>query len=346
MGSAVAKAGEARAPKTGDVILKVRDLVKHFPVRMGIGQSLRAKETPVLRAVDGVSLDVKKGEVFGIVGESGCGKTTLARMILRLIEPTSGSVNLEGVDILKLGSVEMKQIRRKMQVIFQDPYESMNPRMDVQTIISEPLRLQGIAKSTRDAQETVMSTLVDVEMTPPEEYMGRYPHELSGGQRQRIAVARALALNPDFIVADEPVSMLDVSIRGEVLNLMLDLSRKKGVTFVYITHDLATARHICDRVAVMYLGKVVEMGMVDEVIRNPLHPYTTALIGAVFVPDPRYKGFGEVLQGEVPNPINPPSGCRLHPRCPYTMDICKEKEPALIAHGEGHVVACHRAEMK
>ncbi|NLK07103.1 MAG: ABC transporter ATP-binding protein [Firmicutes bacterium] len=337
--------GASAARDTGKkTILEVSDLVKHFPVRMGLLKSLSAKEQPALRAVDGVSFDVYKGEILGVVGESGCGKTTLARSILRLIDPTSGKAIFEGTDILDKDALQMKTLRRKMQVIFQDPYESMNPRMDVQTIVSEPLRIQGLFKTTHAAREVVAKVLSDVEMIPPEEYMGRYPHELSGGQRQRVAVARALTLDPDFIVADEPVSMLDVSIRGEVLNLMLNLSRSQGVTFVYITHDLATARHICDRIAVMYLGKIVELGTAEEVIGSPRHPYTSALIGAVFVPDPRHRGFTQLLRGEIPSPVNPPSGCRLHPRCPYATAICKEVEPELTLYEGTHQSACHRTE--
>lgn len=325
----------------GGVMLEVENLVKHFPVRRTLLQSLAGGSTAAVRAVDGVSFAVRKGEVFGVVGESGCGKTTMGRTILRLLEPTSGKIRFEGADIVRLSRDDLKKLRRKMQIVFQDPYESMNPRMDVYRIISEPLRIQKAVTGGERARALVEEALVDVEMTPPDEYIHRYPHELSGGQRQRVAVARALVLNPDFIVADEPVSMLDVSIRGEILNLMLNLSREKGVTFIYITHDLATARHICDRIAVMYLGKIVEEGLTDGVVKHPLHPYTRALIGAVFVPDPRRRGLQVVMRGEVPNPVNPPSGCRLHPRCPLARDVCREVEPQFGERERSHGVACH-----
>lgn len=340
---AVATAEQAAGAWTGDVVLRVVDLVKHFPIRRGLIQSLRGGPVPAVRAVDGISFDVRKGEIFGVVGESGCGKTTMGRTILRLIEPQSGHILFEGRDLLALPSNEMKRLRRKMQIVFQDPYESMNPRLDVYRIISEPLRIQGVVKDGHEAVDLVSQALVDVEMTPPEEYIYRYPHELSGGQRQRIAVARALVLNPDFIVADEPVSMLDVSIRGEILNLMLRLAKEKGVTFVYITHDLATARHICDRIGVMYLGKMVEEGNTEDIVKFPLHPYTRALLNAVLIPDPSKRGLQSVMAGEVPNPVNPPSGCRLHPRCPVMKDICREKEPEIVEREGGHKVACHFA---
>lgn len=327
----------------GEVILNVENLVKYFPLRRRLGQSLRGGPELAVKAVDGVSFSVKKGELFGVVGESGCGKTTMGRTVLRLLEPTDGRVTFEDIDVTALSSERLKQLRRRMQIIFQDPYESMNPRLDVHRIIAEPLRIQGLVRNSKDAIPYIEKALEDVEMTPPEEYLYRYPHELSGGQRQRIAVARALVLDPEFIVADEPVSMLDVSIRGEILNLMLNLSRERGVTFLYITHDLATARHICDRIAVMYLGKMVEQGPTDNLVKHPLHPYTQALIGAVFVPDPKKKGFGKVLKGEVPSPVNPPSGCRLHPRCPIAQDICREVEPELVQANENHMVACHFA---
>ncbi len=327
--------------KVGEVILDVRNLKKHFPVRRGLLASLKGGTQPMLKAVDGVSFVVKRGEIYGVVGESGCGKTTMARTLLKLTQPTSGEMWFEGTDIVKLPPAETKVLRRHMQMVFQDPYESMNPRLPVCSVVSEPLRIQRVAKDVEDALPRVEQCLEDVEMTPVEEYIGRYPHELSGGQRQRIAVARALALDPSFIVADEPVSMLDVSIRGEVLNLMQNLAKDKGVTFVYITHDLATARHICDRIAVMYLGRIVEEGTADDIVKNPLHPYTQALIKAVFVPDPNNRQLGQVLKGEVPNPINPPPGCRLHPRCPmYVKGQCDAIEPELREIKPGHRVAC------
>ncbi len=340
---AVSATEQERSVGHGEFILDVENLVKHFPLRRGIAQSLRGEPERAVKAVDGVSFNVKKGELFGVVGESGCGKTTMGRTILRLLEPTGGRVTFEDIDVTSLSAEQLKQLRTRMQIIFQDPYESMNPRLDVHRIIAEPLRIQGMVSNSKDAIPYIEKALEDVEMTPPEEYLYRYPHELSGGQRQRIAVARALVLDPEFIVADEPVSMLDVSIRGEILNLMLNLSRERGVTFLYITHDLATARHICDRIAVMYLGKMVEKGPTDNLVKHPLHPYTRALIGAVFVPDPKRKGFGKVLKGEVPSPVDPPSGCRLHPRCPVAQDICKEVEPELVAVDDNHMVACHFA---
>ena len=280
--------------------------------------------------------------MFGLAGESGSGKTTTGRLLLRLVEPSEGSIYFRGKDITRLSNREMKPLRKEMQIIFQDPYESLNPRMLIKDIVAEPLRIQRVAKTNEELEERVKQILREVELVPPEEFLYRFPHELSGGQRQRVAVARAFILHPAFVVADEPVSMLDVSIRAEILNLMLGLVQKRGASFIYITHDLALARNMCDRLAIMYLGKIVEMGSVDQVISEPLHPYTKALIAAVPVPDPSSKRRGEVLTGEIPSPINPPPGCHFHTRCPYAMAECRVTAPPLIEVAPGHHVACLR----
>lgn len=324
-----------------ETLVKAENLKKWFPVSGGFLSSLVSRKQFYVRAVDGVSFDIKKGEIFGLAGESGSGKTTTGRMLLRLIEPTSGKILLGKEDITRISEGKMKPIRKRMQIVFQDPYESLNPRMTVFNILAEPLQIQGISNE-KELKTRVSKALEDVQLVPPEEYTDRFPHELSGGQRQRVATARALVLSPEFIVADEPVSMLDVSIRAEVLNLMVDLMNKYQVAFLYITHDLALARHICDRVAVMYLGKIMEMGDVDNVILEPLHPYTQALIAAVPLPDPTSRRIEVVIKGEIPSPINPPSGCRFHTRCPkYIGDICRTKEPALVDLGKEQMVACH-----
>jgi len=329
---------------TDDAIVKVQDLRKWFPVKRGFLRTLFSKEELFLRAVDGVSFEIRPKEIFALAGESGSGKTTTGRLVLKTVDPTSGKIFFKGKDITNFTRKGMKPLRPKMQMVFQDPYESLNPRMTIREIIAEGLNVQEIVGSEEEAEEKATKILEDVKLVPPENFLFRYPHELSGGQRQRVAVARALVLSPEFIVADEPISMLDVSIRAEVLNLILELSEKYSVSFLYITHDLATARHLCDRIAIMYLGKIMEMGTAEDIVYEPLHPYTQALISAVPVPDPKSRRIRSVARGEIPSPINPPPGCRFHPRCPRASDVCRQKEPELVKVSGEHYVACHRNE--
>jgi peptide/nickel transport system ATP-binding protein len=325
-----------------DLIMKVENVKKWFPVSLGFFRTVFSKEELFVRAVDDISFDIRKGEIFGLAGESGSGKTTTGRLLLRLIEATSGKIFFHGKDITSIDEEEMKALRRNMQIIFQDPYESLNPRMTVGDIAAEPMRLLQKSVSSSEVEARVNQVLEDVELIPSSEFFFRYPHELSGGQRQRVAVARAFVVNPEFIVADEPVSMLDVSIRAEILRLMISLVQKYRASFLYITHDLALARHMCDRLAVMYLGKIMEWCDAEKVIFEPLHPYTKALIEAVPVPDPTATRASSVIKGEIPSPVNPPPGCRFHTRCPsYIGDICRTKEPELIDVGKKHFVACH-----
>jgi len=323
-----------------DALLEVVDLKKHFPINMGFFRSIISRKALVVHAVDGISFSVRKGEIFGLAGESGSGKTTTGRVLLKLTEPTSGKIVFDGKDVTSLNGRDFKKYRRRMQIVFQDPFESINPRMLIRSIIEEPLLIQGFVG--KEMEEKVYKVMEDVQLAPPEQFLTRYPHELSGGQRQRVATARALVLGPEFIVADEPVSMLDVSIRAEILNLMIDLREKYNVSFLYITHDLALARHMCDRIAVMYLGKMMERGDVKSVILEPLHPYTRALIEAVPVPDPTSTRIEVNVKGEIPSPVFPPSGCRFHTRCPsYIGDVCRTKEPAFKEVQKEHFVACH-----
>ena len=314
-------------------LLEIRNLKKYFPVRSGLLG--RAREH--VKAIDGVSFDVDDGETVGLVGESGCGKTTLGRCLVRLIEPTSGSISFEGRELSALSAPAMREMRRKMQIIFQDPYASLNPRMRVGEIIGEGMRIHDLAKG-RERKQRVVELLARVGLRA--EYYGRYPHEFSGGQRQRIGIARALAVNAKFIVADEPVSALDVSIQVQILNMMLDLQQEFGLTYLFISHDLRVVEHVSDRVAVMYLGKIVEIAPSAKLHGAGQHPYTRALLSAVPVPDPTRKRERIVLQGDVPSPIDPPSGCSFHPRCPFAQKRCAEEEPRLEFDG-AHGVACH-----
>jgi peptide/nickel transport system ATP-binding protein len=318
-------------------LLEVRDLVKHFPITRGV---IFQREMGVVHAVDGVSLEVRAGETLGIVGETGCGKSTTARLMLRLLDPTSGSITFDGQDISNVSGRELKDLRRKMQMIFQDPYSSLNPRKTVGTIIGDPFRIHGLHTSEAERKKAVQELMELVGLHP--EHYNRHPHEFSGGQRQRIGVARAIALKPKLIVADEPVSALDVSIQAQILNLLRELQRELGLTLVFIAHDLSVVRHMCDRVAVMYLGKVVELATSDQLYEHPRHPYTGALLQAVPVPEANAGDrAGRVLGGDVPSPTNPPPACRFHTRCPKVQDKCRADEPLLEPKDSGGLAACH-----
>ncbi|MGB9713861.1 MAG: ABC transporter ATP-binding protein [Candidatus Bathyarchaeales archaeon] len=326
-------------------IVRVENLRKYFPVEKSFLEKLLTRTRSFVRAVDDVTFSVRKGEVFTLAGESGCGKTTTGKLILRLIPPTSGKVFFKNQEITNLKPEELRLLRRKMQIIFQDPYASFNPRMKIGDAIGHPLEIHGLA-SGEERRKKVLALLERVGLTPPEQFMNLYPHQLSGGQRQRAAMARSIILDPEFIVADEPVSMIDVSLRTTIIDLMLDLKRELQLTYLFITHDLAVAKYISDRIAIMYLGKIVEMGEKEEIFSNPLHPYTQALLSAIPVPNPERKRKKIELRGEVPSAIKIPVGCRFHPRCPFAEKICKEKEPELIAATSGHFVSCHLIESK
>lgn len=316
-------------------LLEVKDLEQHFVQYRGIFSRQRS----VVKAVDGVSFHIDQSETLGLVGESGCGKSTLGRSILRLIEPTHGQVIFAGVDLTRADKTSLRSLRQKMQIIFQDPFASLNPRMTVGNIIEEALIIHKFGKSAADRQDRVMELLGLVGLRA--ESVGRYPHEFSGGQRQRIGIARALAVDPKFVVCDEPISALDVSIQAQIINLLQDLQYRLGLTYLFIAHDLHVVRHIASRIAVMYLGNIVEIGEAKTIYDEPKHPYTQALLSAVPVPDPNKKSRRILLSGEIPSPINPPSGCKFHPRCPHAMPICQEQLPDLVSIGQNQQVACH-----
>jgi len=319
---------------TAETLLEVKELKKHFPIRGGIF----GRAVGYVYAVDGVSFKIGKGETMGLVGESGCGKTTVGRCILRLIEPTAGEILFEGEDIARIDDKQMIKLRPKMQIVFQDPYASLNPRMTIKDIVGEPMLVNGIAKGL-ELRRRVLELLVIVGLS--EDHMNRFPHEFSGGQRQRIGVARALSLNPEFIVLDEPTSSLDVSVQAQTLNMLQDLQRKLDLTYLFISHNLSVIKHMSEKIAVMYLGKIVEIASKAELFRSQLHPYTQALFAAIPIPDPEISRERIVLGGDVPSPVNPPSGCRFNPRCPKMIPVCKEEEPELIEVRKGHYVACH-----
>lgn len=323
------------------MLLQINHLRKHFPVSAG---TLFRPEKLVVHAVDDVSFGLDKGEIVALVGESGCGKSTLALTLMGLERPTAGEILLDGGDITTLRGAALKAVRRRMQMIFQDPYESLNPTMTIGQIVGEPLQVHNLAPTTAERQQRIIQALEDAGLKPASSFIGRYPHELSGGQRQRVVIASALVLEPTILLADEPVSMLDVSIRAEILNLLADLRRTRHIAVLFITHDLSTIAYFADRIAVMYLGRIVEIGRTAEILQAPQHPYTRALLSVMPVPNPRQRRERVILQGETPNPIHLPSGCRFHPRCPAAFGRCTTEDPAFHARTPTHSAACHLAE--
>ena len=336
-GAPVNKAIPAAGSGKPDTILSVTDLKMHFPIMRGI---VFQRQVGAIKAVDGLSFDLYRGETLGMVGESGCGKSTTGRAILQLYRPTGGDVVFEGVNLVETKGESLRKMRSRMQMIFQDPYASLNPRMTVGSIIGEPLEVHSIGENKKDRQERVQELLKKVGLNPY--FINRYPHEFSGGQRQRIGIARALAVNPSFIVCDEPISALDVSIQAQVINLLEDLQQELGLTYLFIAHDLSVVRHISSRIAVMYLGKIVELAQRDELYEKPMHPYTQALLSAVPIPDPAIELHRQriILEGDVPSPANPPKGCHFSTRCPKVMDVCRQEEPPFKDYGGGHYAAC------
>jgi oligopeptide/dipeptide ABC transporter ATP-binding protein len=328
---------------TDKLILEVTNLKKYFQAgRPG----LFSKDDSLVHAVDGVDLTLQRGEVIALVGESGCGKSTLALTLMGLEEATDGSIQFEGADITHASNQDRKKLSQRIQMIFQDPYESLNPTQTIEEIVTEPLVVHGLASKREERRERVRRALEDAGLKPAEDYLQRFPHQLSGGQRQRVVIAGALVLEPHLLLADEPVSMLDVSIRAEIINLLADLRRSRGISVIFITHDLGTVGYFADRVAVMYLGRIVEIGTMKDVLKDPQHPYTKALLSVIPVPNPRLRKKRIVLQGETPNPVNLPSGCRFHPRCPVAEEFCKQSDPALLPISESHRAACLLLEKK